>query len=95
MGSVTWAGRFCDLGTQTSPVCKTGDAASVSMLASETQDRGFDPGRSRRNFRGGGSKTVCPMSQLCDMLKTPVTYVEVEVTGQIDRPFLDRNSVLH
>ena len=46
----------------------------VSMLASGTQDRGFDPGRSRRIFR---------------------VYVEVEITGKIDRPFLARNSVFH
>jgi hypothetical protein len=43
----------------------------VSMLAFGTQDRGFEPGRSRRIFRGKnpqnaflrkGSKAVCPMS---------------------------------
>ena len=56
----------------------------VSMLASGTQDRGFDPGRSRRIFSGekiysmpslGGSKAV----------KEPWVYVEVEI--------LARNSV--
>jgi hypothetical protein len=43
----------------------------VSMLASGTQDRGFAPDRSRRNFPAGkihsmpsfgrGSKIICPM----------------------------------
>jgi hypothetical protein len=43
----------------------------VSMLASGTQDRGFEPGRSRRIFPAGkihsmpsfvrGSKIICPM----------------------------------
>ena len=69
----------------------------VSMLASGTQDRGFDPGRSRRIFRakkstaclplGGGEVKPSPMSQIC------AVYVEVEITGKIDRPFLVRNSV--
>jgi hypothetical protein len=43
----------------------------VSMLVSDTQDRGFAPGRSRLIFRAkkpqhaflqNGSKAVCPMS---------------------------------
>jgi hypothetical protein len=34
------------------------------------------------------------MSQFCRMLKNPVIYVEVGITGQIDRPFLARNFVL-
>jgi hypothetical protein len=42
-----------------------------------------------------GSKAVCPMSQICGMLKNPVMYVKVWITGQTDRPFLARNSVLH
>jgi hypothetical protein len=46
---------------------------AVSMLASGTQDRGFEPGRSRRIFRH---------------VKNPVIYVEVGIAGQIDRPFL-------
>jgi hypothetical protein len=28
------------------------------------------------------------MSQICGMLKNPVIYVEVDSTGQINRPFL-------
>jgi hypothetical protein len=28
-------------------------------------------------FRQRGSKVVCPMSQICGMLKNPVIYVEV------------------
>jgi hypothetical protein len=48
----------------------------VSMLASGTQDRGFQPGRCRRIFRAKipqhaflriGSKAVCPMSQIFGM----------------------------
>jgi hypothetical protein len=35
------------------------------------------------------------MSQICCMLKNPVIYVEVGITGQINRPFLARNSALH
>jgi hypothetical protein len=34
------------------------------------------------------SKAVCPMSQICGMYKNPVIYVEVGITGQIDRSFL-------
>jgi hypothetical protein len=50
----------------------------VRMPASSTQDRGFTPGRSRWIFRvknpqlaflQKGSKAVCPMSQICGMLK--------------------------
>ena len=68
----------------------------VSMLASGTQERGFDPGRSRRIFRAkestaclpwGGSKAVSHVADL------PWVYVEVEITSKIDRPFLARNSV--
>ena len=53
----------------------------VSMLASGTQDRGFDPGRSRRIFRAkkkstaclpwGGSKAVSHVADLRGMLKNP------------------------
>jgi hypothetical protein len=59
----------------------------VSMLASGNQVRGFKPGRSLRIFFGRknpqhaflrrGSKAVCPMSQLCGMLKNPCDYMEV------------------
>jgi hypothetical protein len=54
----------------------------VSTLASGTRVHGFKPGRSRRIFSGEknplhaflrkGSKAVCPMSQICGMLKNPV-----------------------
>ena len=45
----------------------------VSMLASGTKDRGFEPGRSRRIFRAknpqhaflGGEVKPSPMSQIC------------------------------
>ena len=56
-------------------------AVLVSMLASGTQDRGFDPGRSRRIFRakkipqyaflGGGSKAVSHVADLRGMSKNP------------------------
>jgi hypothetical protein len=39
-------------------------------------------------FFGGGSKVVCPMSQICGMLKTSEYYVEVGFSGEIYRPFL-------
>ena len=73
------------------------------MLASGTQDRGFDPGRRRRIFRakkstaclpwGGGSKAVSHVADLRGMSMNPWVYVEVEITGKIDRPFLAHNSV--
>ena len=52
----------------------------VSMLASGTQDRGFDPGRSRRIFRAKkstaclpwrGSKAVSHVADLRGMSKNP------------------------
>ena len=52
----------------------------VSMLASGTQDRGFDPGRSRRVFWAkkstaclpwGGSKAVSHVADLRGMSKNP------------------------
>jgi hypothetical protein len=50
----------------------------VSMLASGTQDRGFAPGRSRKNpkhaFLRKGNKEVCPMSQICGMSKNLIIY---------------------
>jgi hypothetical protein len=53
----------------------------VSMLASGTQDRGFAPGRRifraknpQHAFLRKGSKAVCPMSQICGMLKNPKIY---------------------
>jgi hypothetical protein len=57
----------------------------VTMLASGTQVRGFEPvglfGRKipQHAFLWRGSKAVCPMSQI---------YVEVGITGQIDWPLL-------
>jgi hypothetical protein len=65
------------------------------MLASGTQDRGFETGRIFRvkkkpqhAFLRRGSKAVGRMSQLCGMLKNSAIYVEVGIAGQIDRPFL-------
>jgi hypothetical protein len=73
----------------------------VNMLASGAQDRDFEPGRGLRIFWAKkillrrGSKVVCPMSQICGMLKNSVNYVEVGIAGQIYRPFLAPTSVLH
>jgi hypothetical protein len=39
-------------------------------------------------FLQRGSKAVCPMSQICGMLKTPGNYVEVEFSGKICWQFL-------
>jgi hypothetical protein len=71
---------------------------AVNMLAPCTQVRGFEPGRNRRIFRAKkipqhaflrrGSKAVCPMSQICGMLKIPAIYVEVGIARQINWPFL-------
>jgi hypothetical protein len=64
----------------------------VSML-----DSGSNPAEAvgffgRKNpqhaFLRRGSKAVCPMSQICVMLKNPAIYVEVRIAGQIDRPSL-------
>ena len=38
-------------------------------------------------FLRRGSKAVCPMSQICGMLKTPENYVEIGFSGEISRPF--------
>jgi hypothetical protein len=55
----------------------------VSMLASGTQDRGFASGRNlwilreknpQHAFLRKVSKVVCPMSQICGMLKNPIIY---------------------
>jgi hypothetical protein len=61
-----------------------------SMLDSGTQDRGFGRKNPQHAFLRRVSKAVYPMSQICGMLKNPVIYVEVGITGQIDRPFLAR-----
>jgi hypothetical protein len=55
------------------------------MLASGTQDRGFDPGRKnpQHAFHRMGSKAACPMSQLCGRLKEPSNYVEFGLSGEI------------
>jgi hypothetical protein len=51
----------------------------VSMLASGSRVRGFDPDRSRRIFfrcekiLSRGSKIICPMSQLWGMSKIPAS----------------------
>jgi hypothetical protein len=46
-------------------------------------------------FLWRGSKAVCPMLQICGMLKNPVIYVEVGIASQIDWPFLAPTSILH
>jgi hypothetical protein len=71
----------------------------VSMLASGTQDRGFDSGRSEKIHRmpsfGGEVQPSVPCRRFAAFKKIPVIYVEVEITGQIDRPVLARNSVIY
>jgi hypothetical protein len=56
----------------------------VSIRASGTQVRGFKLGRSRRKnpqhaFLRRRSKAVCPMSQLCGMLKIHTISVKVVI----------------
>jgi hypothetical protein len=67
------------------------------VLACGTQDHVFAPDRNRRIFRTKkpqraflrrGRNAVCPMSQICGMLKNSAIYLEVGIVGQIDRPFL-------
>ena len=62
----------------------------VSMLASGTQDRGFDRGRSRRIFRAkkstaclpwGGSKAVS-RCRFARHVKELWVYMEVKITGK-------------
>jgi hypothetical protein len=71
----------------------------VSMLASGTQDRGFEPGRSRRIFRagekihsmpsfGGEIKPSAPCRRFAACKTTPAIYVEVGIASKIDRAFL-------
>jgi hypothetical protein len=68
------------------------DGLVVSMLASGTQDRGFEP---RRIFRAKKSTAYLPSEgksvpcrRLAAFKKTPTVYVEVGIAGQIDWPFL-------
>jgi hypothetical protein len=57
----------------------------VSMLASGTQVREAVGFLGRQNpqhaFLRRGSKAICPMSQLCGMLKNPTITVEVAIVG--------------
>jgi hypothetical protein len=59
----------------------------VSMLASGTQDRGFETIHSMPSF-GGEVKPSVPCCRFAACKKTPVIYVEVGIAGKIDRPFL-------
>ena len=75
----------------------------VSMLASGTQDRGFDPGRSLRIFGrknpqhaflvGGGSKAVSHVADLRGMSKNPGFTWKSKSQAKFDRSFLARNSI--
>jgi hypothetical protein len=70
----------------------------VSVLASGTQDCGVRTWPKLSDFSGRknpqlaflrrGSKAARPMSQICGMLKNPAIYVEVGITGPIERQFL-------
>jgi hypothetical protein len=62
------------------------------MLASGTQNRGFEPGRNRRIFQAKNpqhvflrreSKAVCLLSQLCDRLQNPTTTWKSHLLGYI------------
>jgi hypothetical protein len=69
-------------------------ALVVSMLASGTQDHRFEPGQSHQIF---WVKKIHRMPSFGGegMLKNPVIYVDVGITGQIHHPFLAHNSILH
>jgi hypothetical protein len=72
---------------------------AFSMLASGTRVRGFKHGRScrvfsseknpQRAFLRKGSKAICPMSQICGMLKNPVITWKLG-HSKICQPFLTR-----
>jgi hypothetical protein len=67
----------------------------VSMLASGTRVRGFEPGQSGRKipqhaFLRKGSKAVCSVSQICDTLKNPVVTWKLGHRQNKCRPFLVR-----
>jgi len=49
---------------------------------------GFGRKNPQYAFLRRGSKAVCPMSQICGMLKIPGNYMEVEFSSEICRPFL-------
>jgi hypothetical protein len=71
--------------------CGTFGGLVVIMLSSGTQHRGFKHGLCRRIFRAKkkpqhaflrkGSKSVCPVSQICGMLKNRTITVEVASVG--------------
>ena len=44
-------------------------------------------------FLGGEVKPSLPCRRFARHVKEPWVYVEVEITGKTDRPFLARNSV--
>jgi hypothetical protein len=44
---------------------------------------------------GGEVKASVPCHKFAAFKKTPAIYVEVEIAGKIDWPFLAHNSVLH
>jgi hypothetical protein len=69
----------------------------VIMLASGPQDRGFNPGRSRRIFQAKKSSARLPsegkknrLSHVADLrhVKDPGNYMEIGFSGEIFRPFL-------
>jgi hypothetical protein len=57
------------------------------MLASSIRIRGFKPGQSHRIFSG---EKILSMPSFRREVKpfAPVIYMEVEIAGKIDRPFL-------
>jgi hypothetical protein len=64
--------------------------ASGTQIAASNQAKavGFFGRKNPQDALLRGSKAVCPMSQICGMLKSPAIYMEVEIAGQIDRQFL-------
>jgi hypothetical protein len=80
----------------------------VSILASGTQDCGFEPGsnpaeavgffgqkiRSMPSF-GGEVKPSVPCCRFAACEKTPAIYMEVGTAAKIGWPFLAHNSILH
>jgi hypothetical protein len=64
----------------------------VSMLASGTQVRGFKPGRffgwqnPQHAFLWRRSKAVCPLSQLCGMLKNTAITWKLDCLAKFDQP---------
>jgi hypothetical protein len=71
--------RLADKTPNTSGIARSTPAEAVGFFGRKSPQHAY----LRR-----GSKAVCPMSQICSMLKTPGNYVEVGFSGEICHPFL-------